>query len=691
VFALRTGEQGDTAMLFGSISILCGLLVWVSLIVVFHQHKLERLEALEEDELAAMRPGGKTSVFEAERGATGVAARRLELMHKWLMPAVSVLLAAVLALLGWWMAIRMGTYSAAVTDATQAAEFARTPALGWAVAICLAFAAASFIFSRFVAGMSQQPAWRNLRGGAAYMVGNALVLSAIAAGVVFRFFQNDAVIQGVAWAVPVFLFVMALEIGLNLVLGFYRPRIPGETPRPAFDSRILSILAAPDTLVRSINEAVNYQFGFDVTSTWGYQLLMRSVAKLLGIGAAVMLLLSTMVVVEPHQQAVRLTGGRLAEERVHDSGLLLKWPWPFQTASVHDVTRIRSLPLTAVRTPRALESGVNIWTSDLKGKTDREIEPFLVRRSRLDAAQLDPDLMPGRPGPARPDAEARIGADFSLLDAEIVLQYRIRRGGQGLLQYLRFASDARARRDPLTARERTLQALALREASRYFATQTLDEALARRRSAIADTLQQRIQAAFETAGAGVEVVGVNVTNLRPSGTAAGFFEDLMMARQDLTKVAADAQRTRENSMAYFIGDGVDPALVLAEIDRYRQLRARAARPDDPEVVALRDRIEELLKAGGGNAGQQIALAEADRWLKLMATRADAARVQGELAVYRAAPDVYRQREIMRVLKAALPERRKFLIGIDPSRVRMNVKVKDLDTTFLFDPKAQESK
>ena len=48
--------------------------------------------------------------------------------------------------------------------------------------------------------------------------------------------------------------------------------------------------AAPDSLVRSINEAVNYQFGFDLTSTWGYQLLVRSALKLVGTGLVVLLL-----------------------------------------------------------------------------------------------------------------------------------------------------------------------------------------------------------------------------------------------------------------------------------------------------------------------------------------------------------------------------------------------------------------
>ena len=77
----------DTVFHFAAFYTFSGLFVWLSLIVVFHQHTQERLEALEADELASTRAGG--SVFS---GATTelVAARRLRLMHTWLMPVVSV-------------------------------------------------------------------------------------------------------------------------------------------------------------------------------------------------------------------------------------------------------------------------------------------------------------------------------------------------------------------------------------------------------------------------------------------------------------------------------------------------------------------------------------------------------------------------------------------------------------------------
>src|SRR5690606_25304096 len=183
----------------------------------------------------------------------------------------------------------------------KATDFLLTPHRGWAIAICLSVALVSFIFSRFVAGMAKVTAWQNLRGGASSMAGNAIVALALAVGIIFRFFDNDAVIETIANVLPYFLFVVAGEIGLNFILNLYRPRIAGEVPRPAFDSRILSYLATPDSIVRSVNEAVNYQFGFDIASSWGYQLLLRSLGWLLLIGVTALVLLNTMVIVEPHQ------------------------------------------------------------------------------------------------------------------------------------------------------------------------------------------------------------------------------------------------------------------------------------------------------------------------------------------------------------------------------------------------------
>ncbi|MHC5002546.1 MAG: SPFH domain-containing protein [Planctomycetota bacterium] len=670
-FSLWTGEAGDRAFLFGGLYTLGGLLLWLALIIVFHQHKLERLEALEEDELTAAHEGAG-AFFESAGDEVRVAARRLLKMHRWLMPAASLLLVAMLGLLAWWMLASLFTRNATGQWILDTAEFPLTPALGWAVAICLAFAAVSFIVSRFVAGMAKFEAWRNLRGGAGYMVGNALVLFAIATGVIFRFFGNDQVIYGVAVAIPVLMLLQALEIVVNFVLNIYRPRVPGETPRPAFDSTLLSYVAAPDSLVRSINEAVNYQFGFDVTSTWGYQLLVRSVAKLMAIAVVVLVFLSTMVIVEPHQQAVKLSMGRVVGDRVHGSGLMWKLPWPLQSASVHDVTRIRDLALTARRTRLR---DVNTWVRRGQSDTDIDFEPFLVGSSRFDFQEIDAESASavGLETPAEGDT---ISETQALLDAEIILQYHIRQDQNGLLNYLRFGSDAIGRRETLTERERALRNVALREVSLYLSGLTLDQVLARRREELARVMRDRVQAAFDRMSTGVEVVAVAVPTLRPTQQAAQNFEDLNVATQNYQEYLARAEGRRLQSLAYLLGDADRADEIVAEIERFNELRAGTDDESDPELSAQRTKVEQLLVESAGFAGQLISRAYAERWDKLLDARAHAARVRGQVAAFRAAPELYRQREVMRVLQQQLDEQRVFVLGIDPARVNVDVEMKE---------------
>jgi len=668
----------DTPFLFGSLYILLGLLAWLGLIVIFNQHKLERLEALEEDELAATRSEAG-SVFEHADEELRVAARRLRLMHKWLMPGLSLLIAAALGLLAWMMLRYMSQVNAGE------AVFHLTEHLGWAVAICLAFSAASFIVSRFVAGMAKQVAWQNLRGGAAYMVGNSLVTLAIAVGIGFRFFNKEGVIEAIVWAIPAFMIVLAVEIVLNFILNLYRPRVVGETPRPAYDSKALSMFAAPDNLVKSINEAVNYQFGFDVTSSWGYQLLLRSFAWLIALGVFVLIVLNMMVIVEPNQQAVKLARGEMVGEIAHGSGIMWKLPWPFQTAERYDVTTIRELPLTAHQI-RDLDQP-RLWDDDLSAKFDKELDPFIVSSFAVGTAEPDLAAPPADEGGEEEDRlderGQRIAGQISLVDAEIILQYRIRSDG-GLMDYLHFSSDALSRREEITMREKALRALALREISQYFARHALDEVLSAHRSALSSALRQRIQGVFDENRTGIEVVAVNIPLVRPAGEAALTFVELSISDQARQELIAKARQQVATTFAVLVGDPEMKEPILAEIDEWERLKA-ALGLEHSDTVAQRVKVEQMLVASGGQVAQFIAEAERDQWVRLMEARAEASRLQAQLISYRAAPRLYRQRQTMLVYGEALYGLRKYVLGIDPSRVSFDFELTEINPVLDLSP------
>ncbi|MFO0874804.1 MAG: hypothetical protein U0575_12650 [Phycisphaerales bacterium] len=695
---------GDTTLKFASIYILVGTIVWLSLLVVFHQHKLERIEAMEADELAASRG---TTIFDREVVATRVAARRLQLIYTWMMPVVSLLIAGALAGAGWWIIRWFGRQG---DPEGEFAPFTVMTSMGPALAVTLALAIVCFIFSRFVAGMAKQPAWQNLRGGAGFMVGNALVCLAAAVGFGFQFAKKQAVIEGVAHGLAIFMIALAAEILLNFVLNLYRPRRAGETPRPAFDSRVLSLLAAPDSIVRSINEAVNYQFGFDITSSWGYQLLLRSFTSLLVVGLAAMILLSCITVVGPDQQGVRLRFGRLMD--IHPPGLTFKLPWPIETVELHQVGRVRDLVL-GVNPPtppprRPPEIKVNFWVSEDSTDGDRRL--FVTGASRLSGPSgragsaaggaAAPGVAGAPPtvataptgGAATPSAtappagesavEAKVGERFSLVDLEMTLYYRVR--PEKLREFLSFASDATGRRSTQTMRERAMRSLAMRELTDELSRLPLETVLNAGGSGMLEGLRKRIQARFDDPAfdVGVEVVALAVPLLRPPAaeSTAAMFEEYSISVEANRQQRDIAQRNASVTMALLARDTATADAIVAKIDALQGM----VKANDPGATALRREIEQMLLAARGQPAAKIESAEARRWRTQMQARGDANRLAGDQAMYDAAPELYRQRQIMRVLEQTMPNVRfKYIVGVPPDRVRFDVNMQEPDSGLNF--------
>ncbi len=679
------GYRGDEATArFASFYLYTGLIVWLGLIIVFNQHKLERLEALEEGELTATTSG--ESIFDRSGDEIRVAARRLRMMYKWVMPLASLLFVCVLFLLSWIMFDAL----AGMAGSDGWLQLLMTENKGWLIAVTLGFSVVCFIISRYLAGMAEQKVWQNLRAGAAVMVGNAVVLLAIAVGTIVRYFEIDDVMFFVAWAIPVFMVIVGVEVVLNLLLNLYRPRISGEFPRAAFDSRSLSLLATPDSLVRSLNDAVNYQFGFDITSSWGYQLVLRSSAWLCILGLLVLLALSTLSVVGGREQGLRLRSGALVGTEgnvVHDPGFFWKLPWPIEQTRVYDVSSLRSLPLTPMDKGR--RDGF-LWEDEVRLDPGEVIEPFIVGRSRL---TVDSDARVTQDSESGEDAAGDFSGNYALVDMLVQLEYRIRpeSGGEpGLLRYLHFGTDSIQRRQEFTDRERALRDLALSVVTREMSTRSLDDVLSDDRADISGQMLVEVQRAFDKQQVGVEIVAINIPMIRPSGDAASRFQDLPLAMQQRDRSVANAERNR---IALFTAIAGDPSVIdqiEESIDAVQDARARRDKlaeelgEDATQVRAASRELaqqvaatERLLEDSGGQAASIIASAERDRWIEIMEKRAQAGRVQSQVAAYRAAPELYRQRAIMQTYVRRLSGLRKYIVGIPPERMNVNVELRDL--------------
>jgi regulator of protease activity HflC (stomatin/prohibitin superfamily) len=426
--------------------------------------------------------------------------------------------------------------------------------------------------------------------------------------------------------------------------------------------------------------------------------------------------LNMMVVVEPHQQAVKLAGGRIVDDRVFDSGVLWKLPWPFETAEVYDVTRIRSLPLTAQE--QFPEFEVSIWDNDLN--TDLALEPFIVAASQITvdseiADQLEElaefeiereldslddsaeETVEGDSSAPGEQFNPQTVRSFALVDSVITLQYRIRSaktGGDenGLLKYLNFAPDIRRPREQFTVREASLKSLALREISMEFATLTMDEVLVgadAQRAGLVSRVEERVQKAFDDHNTGIEVIAINIPVIRPSGAVGKNYVDLMIAMQQRRELISQAEQRRITTLTFRAGSLDSAEAILAEIETWKTLR-RELGSDAQDVVAQRLRIQQMLEESGGESITSIIRAERDRWVQIMAARSQVSHVSGELPAYLAAPELYRERAVMTVLTRSLDGVRKFFVGIDPARFDATIDYKELDTVFGIAPQGDEA-
>ncbi|MDP7008310.1 MAG: SPFH domain-containing protein [Phycisphaerales bacterium] len=655
----------DTTFVFASLWVWVGTIVWVGILILYYQQKLERLEALEETELSIE---DNSSMFDGAGEAIRPAARRLKLLHRWVMPITSLIVAILLVLIAYFQLQHLRLLES--PDDTLRTTLDLTPLTGWALAIALAFALTGFIFSRFVAGMARIQSWTHLRGGASWMVGNTILMTAIAIGLVFRFFGNDDTLMWICWGIPIFMLAVAAEILVNFALNIYRPRIAGQVPRAAFDSKTLSLFAAPDSFVRSINEAINYQFGFDITSSWGYQLLLRSFTWLIALAVVALLLVDTMVIVEPTQQAVRLRQGALVGE-VQKPGLLWKFPWPVERAIVVDVSRIRELPLTFEWKE---ERPVYLWSDNLDTLAISKPKPFIVTGASNKEEGTGDDVL-------------------ALLSVRSVLQYRIAK--DGLLQWLTFGSEEVDRRSQRTQREIGLLAIAQQTLTERLQMKTLDEIISHDRAQFTHEISEALQHTFDEYETGVEVVSLTLPFVKPASTERATFEGVSVSRQAESRLITAAEGWADNILTHSVGDSALVAPVLEAIERYNDTRnewdaLQGTNASASELQKTKKRMAEaestaleLLRKGNGATSIRIDNAHVTRWVELLDAWSRASKVRGQITAYEASPEIYRQRTYMAVLARRLPQLRKYIVGIDPNRMNVDLELQTINPLLNF--------
>ena len=663
-----------------------GLPIWIILLIVFHQHRLERLEALEAEQLA--RADARTAAIFDEAGQQlQIARQRLENLYRFALPGVGILVAGYLLIVG--LVLLYLNWSAASLGQLEEAALANAQVNTVLMGILLAAVAfVAFLISRYVSGMTQIKDWALLRGGASFLMGNAVVAVLLVIGAFFAYLQNLTGLAVLAIVVPAFMSVLGIEMIIGLIFSMYRPRRPGEMMRPAFDSRILGWLTRPESIGKIVSETLNYQFGFEISKSWFYQLLSRAITPLIVIGILVLIGLTSVVIVAPQEQAVITTFGKF--ERVAEPGAHFKWPWPISRAEKEDVYRIEQLTVGSVTDHNTAHEAV-LWTNEHSQGAD---EQYLLTAPTQTSDADDSDVVDGE-----------------LVGAQIVINFRVK----DLRKYVRAVSGVAQQADgELSPPERLLEQIAASKVSSYFVTRDIDTLLSEDRHTAGERLREQIQRAADDVqipsvtggpaqrGLGLEVVFVGIVNIHPPQTkdVATKFHEQISASQTRQARIQDALKDAISTLAGVAGSAEKARQIRSAIQELRRLeeKAVAARREQGEdaeqtqqlaarITEQQVEVEKLMDQAGGEAAQQIHNARAYRWRKALAEAGRAARFNARVSAYEQAPRFYMMRHYLDTLATGLKDQRKFLMTAEKKEtptIRLNLESAESQLESIFD-------
>jgi membrane protease subunit HflK len=713
----------SVAALTGLWLLIGGVLLWGVTMLLFYARQMELQEETELKELAQ-----HDTIFD-EAGADRPARRRLAALQRWAVPIFTLMFAGYHATLAIWMLRYVrGTELDALRSAGPAAGFLSIVGM------------AMFLLSRYCTGMSSTPAWRLLRAPGGYMLVCVLFFTVLLIDMLVAMTGSTVIDPIAAIAFPLIELIFAAEMLLNFVLDLYRPRLPGDEYRPSYDSRIFNLLAEPGRVGHSIAEAINYQFGFEVSRTWFYQLISRAFVPLLMFGVLVLLALSSMVIVDEGEVCYVKHWGRLSSDtRPLTAGVHFKWPWPIDTAEsirtgeVHEIL----LGLGEQKDAKIDKSGnlLLLWTEE-HGYGSRLENDFLIGASPRDALRRE----------KQSDESEKAPTGVSIIKLVVLVQYRI----TSPYEYAYRTTDAKT----------LITDVATQEMMQYCASATLDEIvdegvdrpqalMTTGRSAAAKTLQARLQKRMDELKLGVELLYVGVLSAHPPSEAVPQFEKVLEAERLQDKQRYEAQAEANKTLAGVAGDpgkalqlyvALHRAEVLDELQKFHTNAAKftsavndAVDQAAGQVGVLDDEIhrEELLgkkksdletrinlkKAYEsllaelqsaknnretfdyaktladaqedvetrfdeleGEPAKLIAQARAYRWDRELSETTRLELYRQQLLPFQTAPTVYRFSRYMDVLDETLPNTMKYVIGVnrDLLELRLNLETQEKD-------------
>jgi regulator of protease activity HflC (stomatin/prohibitin superfamily) len=498
---------GQAACIFLGLAALVTFVSWFQT----RLEENERLEKLEIEELASSK--GDSTLFESKETEVFPVRHSREQFERFFVPGFCVLLFLLEAggayLLWRWISKSTTTIP---TDRAMAA-----------ISFFSIFALLLFLLGRFSVTIVRLEGHRLLRPGASFLLLGAYICFVTALGIAGFKTEFPKTDFYVARALTVLLGLMAAEILVTLLLEIYRPRLKGRIARPLYDSRLVGLLAQPESLFTTAAQALDYQFGFKVSETWFFQFLQKSLPALLLAQLAVLLLFTCVVFIDAGQLGVLERFGKpVAGRAVLAPGAHFKLPWPIDKVYRYATEQIQTFDVGF--TPDAQsESEKTILWSVSHTKEDN----FLV-------GNRAPITIPNENSDTGDTLKA---PPVSLISVSIPVQFQI-------TNVLDWAYNNANPND-------LLQDLATREVVYFLAGVDLNDVMSSVRLEAAQELCNRIQADANEYRLGAKIVFVGLQDIHPPVKVAGDYEKVVGAAQTkLAKIlAARADAIRTNALA----------------------------------------------------------------------------------------------------------------------------------------------
>jgi regulator of protease activity HflC (stomatin/prohibitin superfamily) len=532
-----TGFVGSLAGLGASIFLLITVLITFASWFQMQLEEKERLEKLEMDELSRTR--GESSLFEAKDSEVFPARRSREQFEKFLVPGLAVLLFIIEAGGAWLLWHWIGRANIAIIDVRA------MPALS----LYAIFALLLFLIGRFSVTMARLADHRLLRPGASFILAGAYVCFFTALAVAAVKTQYPRADAWLASAFCILLGVMAVEILLTLLLEIYRPRVRGKVSRPLYDSRLIGILAQPESLFTTAAQTLDYQFGFKVSETWFFKLLKENLPLLIFVQLAILLLSSCVVFVDAGEQAVLEHFGKPVDALT--AGVHFKWPWPADKVYRYRTQQIQSLYVGFE--PDTNETRAILWTV-----AHNKEQNFLVATHTADTA------LTRTADETEASEQALKAPPVSLITVSIPIQFQI----TNVMQWAYYNSAAAD----------LLGDLSYREVVHYLVGQDIENVLSKGRLEAAQELQGRIQDQANTHNLGVKVVFVGLQDIHPPTPVASLYEQVVGAEQTrlATNLLAQAYAIMTTNLS--LGQAVTTTNA-AEASRFQLVSSQYGRAD----------------------------------------------------------------------------------------------------------------